>query len=53
MVSGKLPGAVLFPGLVLGCLRVPGASALVAACSIGGLATFGLTLARAGRDPLP
>jgi hypothetical protein len=53
MVSGKLSGAVLFPGLVLGCLRVPGASALVAAGSIGGLATFGLTLARAGRDPLP
>jgi len=52
-VSGKLPGAVLFAGLVLACLRVPGASALVAAGSIGGLATFGLTLARARRQPLP
>lgn len=52
-VSGKTPGAVLFAGLVLACLRLPGATALVAAGSLGGLATFGLTLVRAHREPAP
>jgi phosphatidylglycerophosphate synthase len=53
VVAGKAPGAVLFAGLVLACLRFPGASVLVAAGSIGGLTTFALTLARARRQPLP
>jgi phosphatidylglycerophosphate synthase len=53
VVAGKAPGAVLFAGLVLACLRLPGASALVAAGSIGGLTTFCLTLARACRERLP
>ena len=53
VVLGKVPGAVLFAGLALACLRVPGASALVAAGSLGGLAAFGLTLGRARRRPLP
>lgn len=53
VVSGKTPGAVLFAGLVLACLRFPGASVLVAAGSIGGLTTFALTLARARRQVLP
>lgn len=48
-VSGKVPGAVLFAGLVLACLRVPGAAPLVAAGALGGLATLGLTVARARR----
>jgi phosphatidylglycerophosphate synthase len=52
-VSGKLPGAVLFAGLALACLRVPGASVLVATGAIGGLATFGWSLDRARRQVLP
>jgi len=52
VVSGKAPGLVLFAGLVLACLRLPGASALVAAGSLGGLTALALTLARA-RLPLP
>jgi phosphatidylglycerophosphate synthase len=52
-VSGKVPGALLFAGLALACLRVPGASALVAVGSIGGLASFGLTLSRTRHQPLP
>jgi phosphatidylglycerophosphate synthase len=52
-VSGKLPGAVLFAGLVLACLGVPGASALVAAGAIGGLTTFGWSLGRAWHQVLP
>ena len=45
-VSGKQPGLALFAGLVLAGLAVPGAVLLVAAGALGGLATFGLTIAR-------
>jgi len=53
LVSGKAPGAVLFAGLVLACLRFPGASALVTVGALGGLTTFAFTLARARRQLLP
>jgi phosphatidylglycerophosphate synthase len=43
VVSGKTPGLVLFGGLVLAVLRVPGAPALVVVGALGGLATFILT----------
>lgn len=45
LVSGKIPGLVLFAGLTLAALRVPGAPALVLLGALGGLATFGLTVA--------
>lgn len=45
-VSGKKPGIVLFAGLALVTLRVPGATLLVAAGALGGLASLGLTIAR-------
>ena len=43
-VSGKAPGLVLFAGLVLAVLRLPGAAPLVAVGGAAGLATFVLTL---------
>ena len=46
VVPGKLPGLVLFAGLALAALHLPGATALVALGSLGGLATFALTLLR-------
>lgn len=49
LVSGKAPGLVLFAGLVLAALRLPGGVLFVAAGAAGGIATFGLTLVRARR----
>lgn len=49
LVSGKLPGLVLFAGLALAALQVPGAAALVAAGALGGLGAFALTLLRSRR----
>lgn len=46
LVSGKIPGLVLFAGLTLAALSVPGAPALVLLGALGGLTTFGLTVAR-------
>jgi len=48
-VSGRLPGLVLFAGLLLALLQVPGAAALVAAGAVGALATLGLTIVRSQR----
>ncbi|MGI8422014.1 MAG: CDP-alcohol phosphatidyltransferase family protein [Gaiellaceae bacterium] len=48
-VSGKVPGLVLFTGLALAALHVPGGTALVVLGALGGLVTFGLTLARSQR----
>ncbi len=45
-VSGKAPGLVLFAGLALAALHVPGAAVLVLVGVLGGLATFGLTVVR-------
>ncbi|HET8605466.1 MAG TPA: CDP-alcohol phosphatidyltransferase family protein [Gaiellaceae bacterium] len=49
LVSGKLPGLVLFAGLALAALHVSGAAALVAAGALGGLGAFALTLVRSRR----
>lgn len=46
LVPGKIPGLVLFAGITLAALSVPGAPALVLLGALGGLATFGLTVAR-------
>lgn len=46
LVSGKIPGLVLFAGLALAALRVPSAPVLVLLGALGGLATFGLTITR-------
>ena len=45
-VSGKIPGLVLFAGLVLAAFRVPGAPVLVLLGALGGIVTLGLTAAR-------
>ena len=47
LVSGTIPGAVLFAGLALACLRLPGATAFVAAGSLGALATLLWAILRA------
>lgn len=49
LVSGKAPGLVLFAGLALAALRLPGGLLFVVAGAAGGIATFGLTLLRARR----
>lgn len=46
VVHGKLPGLVLFVGLALAALHLPGSPALVVLGALGGLATFALTLLR-------
>lgn len=46
LVSGKIPGLILFAGLALAAVRVPNAPVLVLLGALGGLATFGLTVAR-------
>lgn len=46
-VSGRVPGLVLFAGLALAALRLPGAALLVSLGALGGFATFGITLVRA------
>jgi CDP-diacylglycerol--glycerol-3-phosphate 3-phosphatidyltransferase len=48
-ISGKAPGLVLFAGLVLAALRLPGGAVFAAAGAAGGLAAFALTAARAAR----
>jgi phosphatidylglycerophosphate synthase len=48
-VWGKAPGLVLFAGLVLAAFRLPWGVALVAAGSVGALATLAATLVRARR----
>lgn len=56
VVPGKVPGLVLFAGLALAALHLPGAPVLVALGAAGGLATFALTLLRsrsAGASPHP
>jgi phosphatidylglycerophosphate synthase len=47
LVSGKAPGLILFAGLALAALRLPGAAPLVSVGALGGLTTFGVTLVRA------
>jgi phosphatidylglycerophosphate synthase len=49
LVSGRTPGLILFAGLALAALRLPGAAPLVAAGAAGGIATLSITLARAHR----
>jgi hypothetical protein len=48
-VSGRGPGLVLFVGLALAALRLPGAALVVSLGALGGLTTVGLTLVRARR----
>jgi CDP-diacylglycerol--glycerol-3-phosphate 3-phosphatidyltransferase len=48
-ISGRAPGLVLFAGLVLAALRLPGGAAFAAAGAAAGLATFALTAVRAER----
>lgn len=52
-VSGKLPGLILFAGLVLAALRLPGSTALVVTGSLGGLGTLAATVARSARATSP
>jgi phosphatidylglycerophosphate synthase len=49
-IAGKAPGLVLFAGLVLAALRLPGGAVVAAAGAAGGLAAFGVTAVRAGRS---
>lgn len=55
--SGKAAGLLLFVGIVLAALRLPGAVPLVLLGTVGGLATLAVTLVRAqpvrGRSVLP
>jgi cardiolipin synthase len=48
-VSGRLPGAFVWAGLVAAALAVPGAAETAAAGALGGMATFALTLVATGR----
>ncbi len=50
-VSGVVPGALLFAGLVLSALAVPGGPELAAAGAVGGLATFAATVLRSPKAP--
>jgi cardiolipin synthase len=45
-VSAKAAGAILFAGLLLGALRLPGAAPLAVLGAVGGLATLTVTLLR-------
>jgi phosphatidylglycerophosphate synthase len=51
VVPGRLPGLVLFSGLVFAALHVPAATLVVLIGVGGGLATFALTVARALARP--
>jgi phosphatidylglycerophosphate synthase len=44
LVPGRVPGLVLYAGLALALLRLPGATTLVLVGSAGGLATFAASL---------
>jgi phosphatidylglycerophosphate synthase len=48
-ISGKAPGLVLFAGLALVALRLPGGIGFAAAGAAGGIATFALTAVRSER----
>jgi len=48
-ISGKAPGLVVFAGLVLAALRLPGGAVFAAAGAAAGLATFALSAVRAER----
>lgn len=50
-VSGRVPGLVLYAGLALTLLRLPGATPLVVTGAAGGLATFAAALGRSFRLP--
>ena len=49
LVSGRYPGLVLFTGISLALLELPGATELTVAGAAGGLATFSLTVVRWAR----
>jgi phosphatidylglycerophosphate synthase len=51
-ISGKAPGLVLFAGLLLAALHLPGGAVFAASGAAGGLATFALTAIRA-QQPQP
>jgi cardiolipin synthase (CMP-forming) len=49
LFSGKAPAVVLFSGLALAALHLPGASALIVVGAVGSLGTFALIAVRAER----
>lgn len=52
-VSGRLPGLILFTGLALAGLRLPGSTALVVTGSLGGLGTLAAMLVRSSHVTRP